>query len=201
VKELAGKKANVSITLHSLSQLDIPAIDDELAKDLNYESLDSLKEQIQKKLEIHGQDLNSKERETAVLSKLEQVIDFEVPPAFVDQVIDNMISSMVPNKEERQKVASDKKIREVFRKEALKKAKNSMLMGDIIAKESIDVSDDEIKEYLGSQLGGADEKASELEKAFKQYGSQVKEKILFSKAVDKIISYGTLKEEETTRAA
>ncbi len=198
-KDLANKVAKVTLNLHSLFELDIPAIDDELAKDLNCESLDALRAEIEKKLEVHGQDLNLRERETAVLNKLDETIDFEVPPAFIDQVIDNMISSMVPKKEERQKLAADKKIREVFQKEARKKAKNSMLMGEIIEKESLEVSEEEVKDYLAKQVSAGN--PSEVEKAFQQYGSQVKEKLLFTKAVDKVISYGTLKEEEAKRVA
>ena len=45
--KIAGKNLNITMTLHELKTLSIPSLDDELAKDLNFESFQKLQETIE----------------------------------------------------------------------------------------------------------------------------------------------------------
>ena len=94
-KDLAGKTASFKITLEDLAVLEIPSIDDDFAKDINYESKDKLVETITTSLNQQAENNRKRELEVKLPSALLEN-SFDVPPAMVDEVIDSMIKEMYP---------------------------------------------------------------------------------------------------------
>ena len=99
-KELAGRTAQFKITLEELSVLNIPTLDDDFAKDMNYDSKEKLVETVKGNLEQQAESNKKKELEVKLLGALLEKNSFDVPPAMVDEVIDSMINEMYPGNSE-----------------------------------------------------------------------------------------------------
>jgi trigger factor len=84
VKELAGKKADYSVTLREIKQKVLPPIDDALATKLAPgKTLDALRDMIEHDLE-HAKEHDSEQaKEAQVLKYLHERIQLELPPALL----------------------------------------------------------------------------------------------------------------------
>lgn len=140
--ELAGKKLNFEITVKDVKKRNVPAIDDEFAKDLGFDDLPSLKERVK------GNILSLKQRE-AESAKHKELIDnliakhdFEAPEGLVNQEIEDILSRIRPyGKQEN----DDETLRAEIKPNAEKKVKASILLEIIGEKEGVSITEDEVK--------------------------------------------------------
>ncbi|MBQ7231073.1 MAG: trigger factor, partial [Oscillospiraceae bacterium] len=92
-KELAGKAAVFSVKLNKLSVKNVPAIDDELAKDASeFETLEELKADIREKKLADAQKNIDRTFENAVVEAVAANATVEVPNALIEQELDNQMN-------------------------------------------------------------------------------------------------------------
>lgn len=187
--DLAGKELEFSIALKDLNHLDLPALDDELAKDLSFESLDKLKGEVQSHLEARAKDMSRQKVETAVLDKILASHPFEVPPAMVDQVIDSMISDMgFETDDQRKKALRDKDLRQRLLDTAKKRTQNTLLLWHVTQKEQLQVTDEDVKNRVEQAIqstGLTDPK--QTARLRQNIEPRVRENLIFEKAMDFLI--------------
>lgn len=97
-KELAGKPAVFKVLVHEIKAKEVPAIDDELAKDAS--EFDTLKEweaSIKENLQKQNEHKAKHEMEDAVIKKVVENAEFEVPSGMVESEIDMRIKSFENN--------------------------------------------------------------------------------------------------------
>jgi trigger factor len=190
-KELVGKTLTFTLTVDELKNLDVPAFDDELAKDYNAASADELKDRI--KSYVLNQASNQA-REMLELDLLGQILSanpFEVPPVMVDQVIDSMIEEQLGRlpDAERKKAKGDKAIRDSLLPSAKRQTQNTLILWHVVQKEGIKVEDSEVETEVAATLARygvpADPKASG--QARKSIEPRIRENLLFGKAMTFII--------------
>ena len=94
-KELAGKDATFKVTLHEIKKKEIPAIDDEFAKDVSeFDTLKELKADTEKKLQA-DQDIKSKnELDEAAVKAVSDISEVEIPSGMVDVELESMMEDM-----------------------------------------------------------------------------------------------------------
>jgi len=91
-KELAAKPAVFKVKLHEIKVKELPAIDDELAKDASeFDTLEELKNSIKEKLEKENQNREKFETEEAAIKGATEVAEIEIPSGMIETEIDNMI--------------------------------------------------------------------------------------------------------------
>jgi trigger factor len=86
-----GKRLQTSLEVLGLKQVVLPEIDDELAKDAGFESLDALKTDIQQKLSEGEVERRQRRIDGSLLEKLVDACDVPLPDAFVDELTDEEI--------------------------------------------------------------------------------------------------------------
>lgn len=204
VEELVGKSVNFKLKVNDLLNIEIPELNDEFAKDNNFENVDELKKSVTSFLEQSAKTRSSSEKENALMDELVRLVPFEVPPALVDKVIDSIIEERLGHGQDRKHLKTamkDKGIREKLLPEAQKKAKNTMLLWEIVKKEEIKATDEDVKNHIikiiseGSSKRSEDELDAEATKIMKQSGERIRESLLFEKAVDFVIDNGTVEVE------
>ena len=80
--ELAGKDATFKVKLHEIKNKELPAIDDEFAKDVSeFDTLDALKEDISKKALDRKVKAADDEVENQLIDKLVEILEGEIPEA------------------------------------------------------------------------------------------------------------------------
>ena len=80
-KELAGKTKKISVTVTALKVRNLPALDDELAQDVNsnYKTLDDMKADIRKNLELAMNRRINELKSNALLEALVEKNQFDIP--------------------------------------------------------------------------------------------------------------------------
>lgn len=91
-EELAGKEAVFKCKVNEIKVKELPAIDDELAKDVSeFDNLEQLKADLRMKLEKQQEESVNGEYEDNVLKAVVESSTVEVPEVLVDNQIDQMV--------------------------------------------------------------------------------------------------------------
>ena len=188
-QDLAGKVLDFSINLTALKHLDLPDLDDEFAKDLDFSSKDELVTRIKDHLQTRADELSRQRLENAILDKLVEASPFEVPPAMVDQVIDSMIEELPHrSQEERQKALRNDEIRKGFRSTAKRRTQNTLVLWHVTQRESIQVNDDEVKQRLNETIAGTGiQDPKQINRLKKNLEMRIRENLIFEKAMNFLI--------------
>jgi trigger factor len=191
-KSKVGKTAQCTVKLEKVVEILLPEINDELAKDMGVDSLDALKTNIRDRLQRQADGAKRSQLETAIFDQLSASNNFEVPPSMVDQVIDSMFDEMEFQSDAQRKAAkSNEDERKRLRDTAKQRAKNTLILSEIIKSESIQVNDDDfdsyVKELVGGAQGGKELDAKLIESIKASMGPHARESLLFKKALDFVI--------------
>lgn len=90
--ELAGAPVVFKVKVHEVKESQTPALDDEFAKDVSeFETLDELKADLEKKLRTRREESAQKDFENAVLTKLIETTEMEIPETMVEYEADRII--------------------------------------------------------------------------------------------------------------
>lgn len=138
----AGRKPRFSIKIKEVKKRRLPAIDDEFAKDMGFESLEQLKGKVRENM------LSAKSR-SADMAKQREILDrlleshtFEVPESMLQAEISLLINDIRAGGKD---TRSDEELRAELEPHAVKSARASLLLDIIGEKEGVTVSDEELK--------------------------------------------------------
>ena len=167
-KELAGKAAVFAVKLNKLSVKNVPAIDDELAKDVSdFETLEELKADVRKGLLEKAQKEIDRSFENAVVEAVAANTTVEVPNALVELELDNQMndfayrlqmSGMSVEQYAKMMGGDLNTMRQAFKPMAEKQAKSNVVLTKVAEVEGISVSDEELEAEFAEMA-----KAYELE--------------------------------------
>lgn len=131
----------------------LPAIDDEWAKDLGFQHLESLKEHVAAKLKEQKQTAQAKALEAALCDELLARHTFEVPPRLVEHQThrltrDFKVRLLLSGTSEAQLDVEAAKFAEQLRTSAQRYVKLSFILDRIASQESMTVTQDELVSRL-----------------------------------------------------
>ncbi len=149
-ERLAGKTVRFEMTPKVIRKRELPALDDEFARDLgDYQNLDELREAIRKSIFHEKQYVAQQAAKEELIDKLVAANEFSVPEAYVDRQIENQVRAQLrdlagkgvdPNT-----VKLDwQKVKESQREKALRNVKASLLLEKISDREGIRATRDEV---------------------------------------------------------
>ncbi|MBP3729114.1 MAG: trigger factor [Lachnospiraceae bacterium] len=91
-KELAGKDAVFHVTVHAISEKELPELDDEFASEVSeFETLEAYKEDIKTKLQERKDKAFVQEKENAALEAAVKNAEMEIPQAMIDAQAEDMV--------------------------------------------------------------------------------------------------------------
>ena len=92
-EELAGKAAVFKVTLKGLKEKQLPALDDEFAKDVSeFDTLDELKADIKKTLTDSKEASAKSAFENEIYNKLSALVTEEIPACMIDKAVNSMVT-------------------------------------------------------------------------------------------------------------
>ena len=92
IPELAGGKVDYTVNLKEIKKRVVPALDDELAKDLGeFESLDELRTRVREDLEHEAMHAAERQLRQDVMKQLAARVPFAVPASLVEREIDRRL--------------------------------------------------------------------------------------------------------------
>ena len=149
-EKLAGKTVRFQLELKFIRKKELPALDDEFARDLgDYQTLDELKEAIKKTIFHEKQYAAQQVAKEALIDKLLETNDFPIPEAYVDRQIENQVRMQLRGITGRGIDPSTlnldwAKLKETQREKAMRNVKASLLLEKISEKENIHASKEEV---------------------------------------------------------
>ena len=157
-EELAGKDAIFTVRLHEVKEMELPAIDDAFAQTVSKnENLQTLREDIRKRLEAIKENQSRKTLGNAIVDKLIEMHDFPLPEVMVQHEMDSMLSDsrtfagrMGLGWEEYLATTgkSEEELRADFRPDAEKRVKGVLLIEAIAKAENINATPADIQAEL-----------------------------------------------------
>ena len=149
-EKLAGKTVRFELALKFVRKKELPALDDEFARDLgDYQTLDELKDAIKKTIFHEKQYTAQQVAKEALIDKLLESNEFPVPEAYVDRQIENQVRMQLRELTGRGIDPSAlnldwAKLKETQREKAVRNVKASLLLEKISDKEGIQASKEEV---------------------------------------------------------
>ena len=93
-KELAGKEATFKVTIHEIKEKELPALDDEFAKDVDeeVESLEALKEKKREELLNERKQAAENKKREQLIEQVTENAEIDIPEAMVQTELDQMLN-------------------------------------------------------------------------------------------------------------
>ena len=157
-EELAGNDAEFAVTVKEVKAKELPAVDDELATEAGFDTLDELREDIRTRLsEGEEKRIEAEFRET-VLDAAVAAATIDVPEALVEarsrELWDQMLHSLSHqgiSKEMYLQIAGGRSEEEIVaegKSDAERQLKREAVLAAVVAAEAIEPSEDELLEAL-----------------------------------------------------
>jgi trigger factor len=154
MSELAGTEAEYHVTIHDVRQRVVPALDDELAKDLgDFDTLEALRVRVREDLEAEAREASERQVRTDVLKKLATRVPFPVPASLVDREVDRRVEDfahrLMDQRIDPRKTNIDwAAFREGQRGPAAEAVQSALVLDEVARRDDIGVSEVEIDAEL-----------------------------------------------------
>ena len=205
-ENLAGKQAVFACTVKEVKAPKPAAIDDELAKRYGADDLDSFKTQIRERLEAEYAQAARAVLKRALLDKLDETVNFDLPPSLVDaeagQIAHQLWHDDNPEVEghdhpEVEPTAEHRKLAE-------RRVKLGLLLAEIGRQNEVEVTDAEMTQAVlaqARQYPGQERQFFEFVQKNQQVQQQLRAPIFEDKVVDLILDQATVTEREVGKDA
>ena len=193
--DLAGKAVVFKVKVHEVKEKEVPALDDEFAKDVSeFDTLKDLKADLKKKITEERQKDADRAFEDTLMEKVAEGITADVPDAMVEaqarQFLENFKAQImqqgIPYDQYMKMTGMDEqKILEDAKEPALRQVRLDLALAAIIKEEKIEVSDEEVEAEFQKM---ADQYGMDLEMVKKYIqADQVKDQVTTQKAVAVVV--------------
>ena len=206
-KELAGKPAVFKIKLHEVKTKELPALDDEFAKDVSeYDTLDELKASIRKGMEEQNEKQAALAVENDLVDQVIATIEGDIPDAMYEARMDEAVRDF-EYRLAQQGLKLDmylqymgqtlESFRASFKEQAEKQVKIRLALEAVAAAEQIVASDEDLENELQRI---ADSYKMELAKVKELVNAdEVKKDLAVNKAIDFIRDHAEITEEKVAK--
>lgn len=195
-KELAGKAAVFKVNLNEVQYKELPAADDEFAKDVSeYDTLEEFKASIRKNMEESAEKQAELEVENTLVDQLVATLEGEIPPVMIETRIDEMVRDFDYRLSQQglrladylKYIGGDEaKFREGFKEQAEKQVKMRLALEAVAKAENIEASEEDFENEVKRI---ADTYKMEVEKVRSIIPvAEVKKDLAVNKAIDFIKS-------------
>ena len=154
-KELAGKAAVFKVKLNEVQYKELPAADDEFAKDVSeYDTLEEFKASIRKNMEESAEKQAELEVENTLVDQLVATLEGDIPPVMIETRIDEMVRDFDYRLSQQglrladylKYIGGDEaKFREGFKEQAEKQVKIRLALEAVAAAEGIAASEEDFE--------------------------------------------------------
>lgn len=176
-EELKGKDAVFMCIVHSITQKELPELNDEFASDVSeFETLDEYKEDLKKKLQEEKEKDAKRKKENDAIDKVIENAAMDIPDPMIDlqcrQMMEDFAQRMrsqgLSMEQYMQFTGMDAdKMLEQMRPDALKRIQTGLILEAVAKTENIEVSDERVDEQISKM---AESYQIEIDK-FKEYVS------------------------------
>ena len=193
-KELAGKDAIFKVKINTVKEEIVPKIDEELAKDLGYETLEELQKETKENLELEKETKQKRELEVQAGDKVLESSKVEVSHEEIHHTFHQMMEGFARQGISMKMFAqmlgkTPEELHDEYEKEIEKNTKLQYILVEIANKEKLDVEDKEIDAELERKSAEfADKPSVEQLRKYEPLVREVTRNIQVKKAMEFILA-------------
>ncbi len=156
-EELAGKDAVFKVTIHEIKAKELPELDDEFAKDADFDTLDELKEDIKKSISERKAEESKRDYEDQLLEQLVDSMTADIPEVMFTEKTDELVRDYA-NRLQMQGIdlktylsylgQDMESFRANFKVAAEKQVKTALALEKVAELENIKASEEDIEEEI-----------------------------------------------------
>jgi len=202
-EDLAGKEAKFVTTIHEVKAKEVPALDDELAKDIDeeVETLDELKEKYRKELTAAKEEAYKDALEGAAIDKaVENAEIVELPEEMIHEEVHRSVNEFLGNLQ-RQGINPDmyfqitgttqEDLHKQYEAEAESRTKTNLVIEAVAKAEGFDATEEEIQKEIEQLAATYNMEVAQVQNLLS--ADMLKHDIAIKKAVELITSTATVK--------
>lgn len=204
-QDVAGKDVVFKVNVKELKRKELLTIDDEFAKDVSeFDTLEELKDDIRLKLEKKARALEEGALKGAVVNKLSEMVEVEIPKIMIDKETERLMMDFAMNLQYsgidistylKATGASAESFKADFKEKAAANVKSSLILDEVAKRENIKVTDEELEKKIGDYAQLAKKTVDEYKKGLQPQDIQgIGDSILTQKVFDLLIDNARLTE-------
>ncbi len=152
-KELAGKDSVFAVTVKEMREPKAVELNDEFAKSIGEESLDSLKESIKNRIKADYENTSKLKLKRNLLDKLDEAYKFDVPESLVEEEFKSIEAQYKRAKElnqldEHEKNTPEEELIKEYKKIAERRVKLGLLLSEVGAGAKVTVTADDLNKAI-----------------------------------------------------
>ncbi|MFN4009345.1 trigger factor [Pannonibacter sp.] len=206
-EHLAGKEVTFDIVLKDVAAPGEVTVDDEFAKSLGLESLDSLKDIIRGQIESQFGAMTRQRVKRQLLDKLDAVYTFDLPSKLLDTEFQNIWNQVENDMTRNGKTFEDEGTTEEaakadYRKIAERRVRLGLVLSEVGEKNAVQVTDEEVQRALFDrvrQFPGQERQVFEFYKNNPQALATLRAPIYEEKVVDFILTLAKVTDKTVTK--
>ena len=199
-ENLAGKPVVFNVKVNDVKVKEVPALDDEFAKDTTeFETLAELRADVKAKLEEQAKNAADAEMRNALVEKVSANTEVEVPEAMVQHQIDNMLMELNYqlqyqglNLEQLLQMTGRglDELREERRADAERLVKSSLVLEAIAEKENVEANDADVDAELEKMAAMYNMEVEKIKSSLRE--TDIKGQIKIRKTLDLLVENATI---------
>ena len=202
-EDLAGKPVVFNVKVNDVKVKEVPALDDEFAKDTTeFETLAELRADVKAKLEEQAKNAADAEMRNALVEKVSANTEVEVPEAMVQHQIDNMLMELNYqlqyqglNLEQLLQMTGRglDELREERRADAERLVKSSLVLEAIAEKENVEANDADVDDELEKMAAMYNMEVEKIKSSLRETDIEdIKGQIKIRKTLDLLVENATI---------
>ena len=194
-KSLAGKPVVYHVHVNGIREKEVPALDDEFAKDMGFDTLDEYKADVKANLIKRNEERAETAFENEVVEKAVATCEMDIPNGMVEEAIDNMLRDMEMRLMYQGMKLDDyfkytgqtrEQVREMYREQATERVKTQLALEAIRDAEKIEATEEEIDAEIAKL---ADSRKKSLEDMKKQLTDGDREYFKQAATMNKVVEF------------
>jgi len=205
-EKLAGKQATFKVEIKELREPLPVTIDDEFAKGLGFEDLETVKKVVKDQLSRDYQRASRAKVKRALLDKLSDAHNFEVPPGMLEMEFQQIWGQVEADRKRgvedpEHKGKTDDQLKDEYKAIALRRVRLGLLLAEVGRANDVQVTQDEVNRALGEQVRrfpGQERQVVEFYRSNPELLAQLRAPIFEEKVVDFILELAKVTDKPVT---
>lgn len=204
VDDLKGKPALFKVKVHEIKVRELPELDDDFASEVSeFETLEEYKNSIKEKLTEQAENRAKQETENAIIDKVCEAAEIDIPAAMIDSQCDKMINDFA-QRLSYQGMSLEmylqytggtiESMKESFKEQAEKQCRITLVIEAIMEKEGIDANEEEVEEKIVEMSKIYNMELDKLKEVLHESDIEgIKNEVKFTKTIDMLVNKAVVK--------
>ena len=205
--EMAGKEAVFQVAIKEVKAPEETKIDDELAKKLGLDDLNTLKERVREQIAEDFKGASRMHLKRRILDALDTAHDFPLPPAMVEHEFANIWAQVEEELKREGKTAADEgktedELKAEYRKIAERRVRLGLVLGKLGEQNGITVAGDEVQRAImarARQFPGQEQQVFQFYAKNPQAQAEIRAPLFEDKVVDFIAELATVNDRKVNK--